>query len=68
MGTLMATCPATGQDIELGIETDKFSLKRVRRFRTRVTCPRCGGEHTITKRDSWVCETFGGSDGYSPAA
>jgi hypothetical protein len=68
MGTLMATCPITGKDIELGIETDKRSLAAVNCFCVVFHCTSCGDEHVITRRDAWVCETFGGSQEYSPTA
>lgn len=39
-----ARCPRYLSDArERGIETDKCSLKRIRRFRASVACPRCGG-------------------------
>jgi hypothetical protein len=68
MGTLMATCPMTGKDMELGIKTDKRSVAAAHRFCIVTRCPSCGDEHVLTSRDTWVCETFGGSKGYSPAA
>ena len=68
MGTLMATCPITGRDVEIGIETDKRSLAAADRFFTLFSCPCCGEEHAVSHRDTWVCETIGGHREYSPDA
>jgi hypothetical protein len=68
VGTLMTTCPVTGRDVEVGVETDKRTLAVVSEFSTRIICSGCGEEHTIARQDTWVCETIGGHREYSPEA
>ena len=68
MGTLMATCPITGRDVEIGVDTDKRSLAAAQRFFALFVCSGCGEEHALSHRDTWVCETIGGLSDYSPEA
>jgi predicted RNA-binding Zn-ribbon protein involved in translation (DUF1610 family) len=68
MGTVMTTCPITGRDVEIGVDTDKRTLAAVERFFTLFACPSCGEEHALSHRNAWVCETIGGHSEYFPEA
>jgi hypothetical protein len=65
MGTVMATCPITGRDVEIGVDTDKRSLAAAQRFFALLLCPSCADEHALSYRDG-VCETIGRRSEYSP--
>jgi hypothetical protein len=56
MGMVMTTCPATGQQIDTGIETDERSFARFPDFVARVFCPHCAYEHQWTKNNAWVVD------------
>ena len=47
MGALVMTCPATGKQVDTGIETDKVSLELTPQFVGRAHCPFCAIEHTF---------------------
>ncbi len=68
MGTLVITCPATGQKIETGIETDRDSLDLTPPFVSTIKCPHCGDEHAFSKSDVLVCEMVDGVVRYQRAA
>ena len=52
MERLIFTCPATGRDVDVGIETELGTLLRIRRQIVRARCPACGGEHEWRVRDA----------------
>jgi hypothetical protein len=56
MGVVMTTCPATGQHIDTGIETDEQSFARLPDFVARVFCVHCACEHAWSKDKAWVAE------------
>jgi hypothetical protein len=68
MGTLVTTCPVTGQKIKTGIETDRDSLDLTPDFVAKIACPHCGGEHEFSKPDVLVCEMVDGVVKYQRAA
>ena len=54
----MTRCPATGQEIDTGIETDRRSFASLPFFIAIVGCPSCDGEHEWSNKDAWLCETL----------
>ena len=51
MERLHFLCPRTGQDIDVGIDSELDTLLRIRHSRVRARCPVCGERH------EWqVCE------------
>ncbi len=68
MGTLVITCPVTGQKIETGIETDRDSLDLTPHFSSTIACPHCGEDHQFSKSDVLVCELVDGVIQYQRAA
>ncbi len=45
MERLHFICPQTGQDIDVGIESELETLLRIRRQRLFARCPACGDRH-----------------------
>ncbi len=45
MRRLHFRCPNTGQDIDVGIDSDIETLLRIRTERVRAHCPACGEWH-----------------------
>jgi predicted RNA-binding Zn-ribbon protein involved in translation (DUF1610 family) len=39
------TCPNTGRDVDVGIESELETLLRIRSKLVRATCPACGQAH-----------------------
>jgi len=68
MGALVTICPATGQRIETGIDTDRASMEMTPQFTTEFDCPHCGGKHLVAKQDFYVCELVDGVVRYMRAA
>ncbi|MGE3147656.1 MAG: hypothetical protein AB7K04_01170 [Pseudorhodoplanes sp.] len=68
MGALVITCPATGKQVETGIETDTLSLELTPQFVGRTHCPHCAAEHTFSKEQAFVCEMVDGVMRYMRAA
>jgi hypothetical protein len=68
MGALVTICPATGQPIETGIDTDQASMEATPHFATEFDCPHCGGTHLVVKQDFYVCELVDGVVRYMRAA
>ena len=68
MGVLVMTCPATGKQVDTGIETDKLSLELTPQFVGRTHCPFCRTEHTFSKEPVLVCEMIDGVVRYLRAA
>jgi hypothetical protein len=68
MGALVMTCPATGRQVDTGIETDKISLELTPQFVGRAHCPFCAVEHTFSKEHVLVCEMIDGVVRYMRAA
>jgi hypothetical protein len=51
MNRLIFVCPCTGLEIDVGIETEIDTLRRIRGNQIRAHCPNCGQLH------EWqVCE------------
>ena len=68
MGVLVITCPATGKQVETGIETDKVSLELTPEFVGRTYCEFCKTEHSFSKDQVLVCEMVDGVVRYLRAA
>jgi predicted RNA-binding Zn-ribbon protein involved in translation (DUF1610 family) len=45
MERLYFRCPTTGEDVDLGIESEVGTLLRIRRSAVRSLCPLCGRWH-----------------------
>ncbi len=45
MERLQFTCPITGQEIDVGIESELDTLLRIRGNRVLARCPACGERH-----------------------
>jgi hypothetical protein len=54
MASLLFICPKTNQQASTGIETDVKSLSASWRATLKVPCPRCGGVHEISVRETTV--------------
>ena len=52
MEHLIFTCPATGREIDSGIETEIGTLLRIRQQNVRTLCPACGERHEYPVRDA----------------
>ena len=62
IGVLMTRCPATGQEIDTGIETDRRSFASLPFFIAIVCCPACSDEHEWSNKDAWLCEALAYSE------
>ena len=49
MSAVLTSCPATGQSIATGIDTDPATWRKVTDFVGRVFCPHCRTEHEWAK-------------------
>ncbi len=49
---VLIECPATGQFIATGVETDSDSFQLLSDIQPPVKCPLCGKRHSWTKRDA----------------
>ena len=56
MGTLMIRCPATGDKISTGIETDRLKFACSPVFFADAYCPACDAPHRWFAREAWVEE------------
>ena len=45
MERLHFACPKTGQDVDVGIDSDIDTLLRIRNNHVLAKCPRCGERH-----------------------
>jgi predicted RNA-binding Zn-ribbon protein involved in translation (DUF1610 family) len=45
MERLHFICPRTGQDVDVGIDSELETLLRIRSKHVRARCPRCGERH-----------------------
>ena len=52
MERLHFTCPTTGRDIDVGIDSELETLLRIRNNRIRARCPVCGEYHEWQVREA----------------
>jgi hypothetical protein len=52
MGTLCFTCPASGREVDTGIELDLASFESLRA--EQLGCPDCLGVHRLVELKAWV--------------
>jgi predicted RNA-binding Zn-ribbon protein involved in translation (DUF1610 family) len=52
MERLHFLCPTTGQDIDVGIDSDLDTLLRLRSNQVRARCPACGKTHEWQVREA----------------
>jgi predicted RNA-binding Zn-ribbon protein involved in translation (DUF1610 family) len=45
MERLVFVCPRTGQEVDVGIESELQTLLRIRANQVQARCPRCGQQH-----------------------
>jgi hypothetical protein len=56
MGTVMLTCPQTGEPVSTGLETDAATFANLPRSETlMMPCPACGGR-TPRRKLGWTTE------------
>jgi hypothetical protein len=56
MERLYFKCPQTGQEIDVGIESELQTLLRIREHKLRARCPACGEEHEWLVNDAQLAE------------
>ena len=52
MGSVMITCPNTGEGVSTGIVTDASNFDYITRTETFLSCPSCGGKHRLS--EAWL--------------
>jgi predicted RNA-binding Zn-ribbon protein involved in translation (DUF1610 family) len=52
MERLLFVCPATGREVDVGIETEIGTLLRIKGETLRARCPACGQMHQWPVRDA----------------
>jgi hypothetical protein len=52
MQRLHFICPKTGQDVDVGIDSEIVTLLRIRDEEVRACCPACGERHQWQVRDA----------------
>jgi hypothetical protein len=56
MERLIFRCPATGNQVDVGIETEIRTLLHIRMRSVRARCPACGAEHEWPLRDAFLAQ------------
>ena len=56
MSAIMITCPDTGIDVPVGIETDEASFQKIPNTAATTACPACGKAHNWTVSEAWLQE------------
>jgi predicted RNA-binding Zn-ribbon protein involved in translation (DUF1610 family) len=56
MERLFFHCPTTGQDVDVGIESELQTLLRIRTSTVRARCPNCGRWHEWLVRDAQLAK------------
>jgi predicted RNA-binding Zn-ribbon protein involved in translation (DUF1610 family) len=57
MERLVFTCPRTGEEIDVGIESELQTLLRIRTNKVVASpCPRCGQRHEWLVRDAQLAK------------
>ena len=54
MERLYFVCPATGQRVDAGIESELGTLLRIREEMVRAYCPHCSETHEWPMRDAFI--------------
>ena len=54
MEHLIFVCPATGRQVDSGVETEIGTLLRIRQQNVRVHCPACGEFHEWQVGDAFL--------------
>jgi len=54
MERLIFRCPATGREVDIGVETEIVTLLRIRMNSVRALCPACGSRHEWPLRDAFL--------------
>lgn len=56
MERLHFVCPTTGQEIDVGIESELDTLLRIRSNKVRARCSACGPDHEWRVRDAQLAQ------------
>jgi predicted RNA-binding Zn-ribbon protein involved in translation (DUF1610 family) len=56
MQRLRFICPKTGQEIDVGIDSEIGTLLRIRDQEVRARCPACGEHHQWQIRDAHLSQ------------
>lgn len=56
MERLVFLCPRTGQQVDVGIESELPTLLRIRGNKVRARCPSCGERHEWLVRDAQLAK------------
>jgi predicted RNA-binding Zn-ribbon protein involved in translation (DUF1610 family) len=56
MERLHFICPSTGQDVDVGIDSEIQTLLRIRDEPVRAQCPACGKFHRWQVRDAQLSQ------------
>jgi predicted RNA-binding Zn-ribbon protein involved in translation (DUF1610 family) len=56
MERLVFHCPNTGQEVDVGIESELQTLLRIRTNLVRAHCPICGERHEWLVRDAQLAK------------
>ncbi len=56
MERLIFVCPATDQEVDVGITSDLMSLLRMRGEHVRAQCPACGKQHEWLVGDAYLAK------------
>jgi hypothetical protein len=67
MSLIAMLCPAKGEFVSTGIETDEASFSLVPDILTRSLCPACGQEHAWHKHDVRLIPGVNASPPANPA-
>jgi transcription elongation factor Elf1 len=56
MERLVFTCPRTGKEIDVGIQSELQTLLRIRSDKVSARCPHCGQRHEWQVRDAQLAK------------
>ena len=56
MASLKFNCPATGREVDTGIDLDAQSFAALPRVITPLTCPHCDEPHVLAHVQAWLGE------------
>ena len=52
MEKLIFVCPTTGQNVDIGVQSEIGTLLRIRMQKVRALCPACGQHHEWSVSDA----------------
>jgi hypothetical protein len=66
MNPIAAFCPVTNESVDCGVETDWSTYLCLPNTTLRVRCPKCGGQHDIPLRETYMARSEAALDGGRP--